>query len=183
MRPTCLNLSDRYLSKHFIYSGLPKLELSSINSRSSQRFLDFVGEQHNAADARDQLKAYMKKYVASKFSDGTANVAQDVEAMDPLAAMGFKGKAALPPAAGAASHSLAGTASPLGAAAATAAGAKSPRRAAAAAAASAGAASPRRAAAAASSSTPSTPQPPGVTAACPSGRRVSPSRIASAYRY
>ena len=128
-----------FIKAHALIMGLQ----IRINPCSLQGFLDFVREQHNAADAREQLKAYMKKYVASKFSDGTA-ASNDAEAIDPLAAMGFKGKASLPPAAGAAS--------------------------------------PRRAAAEASASSPSTARPAGATSASPSGRRVSPSRIASAYR-
>jgi hypothetical protein len=94
----------------------------------------------------------MKKYVASKFSDGAADAASN-EAIDPLAAMGFKGKAASPRRA-----------------ASAAAGAGDGRD-----------ASPRRAAAAARASTPSTPQPAGVTSASPSGRPVSHSRLARAY--
>jgi hypothetical protein len=38
----------------------------------SQGFLAFVSAQHNADDAREQLKAYLKKYVASKYSDDAA---------------------------------------------------------------------------------------------------------------
>ena len=159
-----------FIKAHALIMGLQ----IRINPCSLQGFLDFVREQHNAADAREQLKAYMKKYVASKYSDGTA-ASNDAEAIDPLAAMGFKGKASLPPAAGAASPRRAAPA-PAAAAGAASAGSAA---AAGAGAAAAGPASPSSAATAAIASSPSTGRPAGANSASPAGRQVSTSRIAA----
>jgi len=60
--------------------------------------MDFVKQQHNAANAREALRTCIQKYIASKYGngDGEENVASTGEITDPLAAMGFKGKAKAP---------------------------------------------------------------------------------------
>jgi hypothetical protein len=59
--------------------------------------LNFVQEQHSAPDAREALRTYLKKYIASKNGeDWSVDGGSAGGTADPLAAMGFKGKAVAP---------------------------------------------------------------------------------------